>query len=62
MTNLEVAKNIIMTNLSANLTSNNTLELWEIRNGNKELLLEHIKALKNIFTEAQKELEKEMEE
>lgn len=62
MKELQVAKQIIINNLNSELTFEGLGELWEITNGNKEILLEHIKALSNIFNKAKEQLEKDLKE
>ena len=62
MKELNIAKQIIINNLNTNITFEGLGELWEIKNGNKEILLEHIKALSNIFNKAKEQLEKDFEE
>lgn len=54
--NKEVAKNVICSYLGNGETIDALNDLYEIRNGNNELLLDHIKALKNIFENAIKEM------
>ncbi len=58
MRELEIAKNIIIAYLSTGNNIASINELYEIRSDNKELLREHINALKNIFEAANKELDK----
>lgn len=58
MRELEIAKNIIIAYLSTGNNIASINELYEIRSNNKELLREHINALKNIFEVANKELDK----
>lgn len=61
MKNKELAKAIIIAYLSSNdngdFTPEGLITMWEIKNGNDDLLLEHIKALKNIFEKAIGEIE-----
>lgn len=57
MTNLELAKHIIITYLQRCNTVKGASEVLLIQLDNK-ILKEHIKALKNIFENALKELEK----
>lgn len=63
MKNKELAKAIIIAYLSSNdngdFTPEGLITMWEIKNGNDDLLLEHIKALKNIFEKAIGEIENE---
>ena len=54
MRELEIAKNIIIAYLSTGNNIASINELYEIRSDNKELLREHINALKNIFEAANK--------
>lgn len=58
MTSLEAATNVIKTYLGKIMTAEGFNALYEISHGNNELLKEHINALKNIFEEASKELDK----
>ena len=57
MINKEFAKRLIISYLDQEPKPDNVLTIWEIKNGNDELLLEHIKALRNIFDNAIKEME-----
>lgn len=59
MKHKELAKKIITAYLtdSGNFTTEGFLVMYEINNGNDKLLLEHIKALKNIFEKAIEEME-----
>lgn len=59
---LDVAKSIILNNLNANLSMESLGSLYEITNGNKKVLLAHIKVYNNIFNKAKKQLEEEMKE
>lgn len=58
----ECAINIIKTILSNGSTPESFNNLYEINSGNKEVLLGHITALRNIFTKAEKQLKKEIKE
>ncbi len=58
MNKIELSKEIICAFLEKNISLNNLNELYEIKSGNKKLLLEHLKALSNIFRETIEELEK----
>lgn len=58
MNKIELSKEIICAFLEKNISLNNLNELYEIKSGNKKILLEHLKALSNIFREATEELEK----
>lgn len=42
-------------------TFDSLADLFEVKNGNKEIILEHLKALYSIFGKAIKELENESE-
>lgn len=55
--NTEVAKAVIISYLGTSLSAHSLGAIYEIRGGNNELLLEHVKALKNIFENAIKEIE-----
>lgn len=59
---LDVAKSIIINNLNTKLSMESLGSLYEIANGNKEVLLAHIKACSNIFNKAKEQLEEEMKE
>lgn len=61
MSELELAKRIIVTYLSSNINVESLNALHEIQHGNKKELKEHIDTLKDIFEVASKELEKELE-
>lgn len=56
---VKVAKSIIISILSNNdnPTVDGMYEIFQIRSGNKEILIEHIKAIRNIMDKALKELE-----
>ena len=58
---LALAKEIICAFLAKNNTGVGLYEIYEIKNGNKKLLLEHIKALASIFSVAYADLLKEVE-
>lgn len=58
---LDVAKYMIISYLNNNINADSLSALFAIQQGDKEELLEHIKALIPIFIEAKKQLEKEME-
>ena len=58
MNKIELSKEIICAFLEKNISLNNLNELYEIKSGNKKILLEHLKALSNIFRGAIEELEK----
>ena len=57
--NTDIAKHIILANLNGSLTLESVSTMYEIANGNNEILLDHIKALKNIFEKAIEEIENE---
>ena len=57
MKNKEVAKAIILAYLEIGMTPDGLYSIYEIRDDNNELLLEHVKALKNIFEKAIEEIE-----
>lgn len=61
LSELEVAKNMIVSYLNNNINRDSLSALFAIQQGDKEELLEHIKALIPIFIEAKNQLEKEME-
>lgn len=42
---------------NGNLTSEALYDLYEIQNGNKKVIIKHIKAIKNIMNKALEELE-----
>lgn len=58
---LDVAKYMIISYLNTNINGDSLSALFAIQQGDKEELLEHIKALIPIFIEAKNQLEKEME-
>ena len=57
--NKEIAKHIILANLNGSLTLESVSAMYEIANGNDDILLDHVKALKNIFEKAIEEIENE---
>lgn len=57
---LDVAKSIIRNHLDTNLNIDSMNSMYEIYNGNKELLLAHIEAIISIFKKAKEQLEEEM--
>ena len=62
MSEVEVAKRVLVSYLKNANSSISIAEGLEIKAGNNELLLEHIKALINIFNKAKKELERRQSE
>lgn len=54
---LEVATNFVITILSRNVNIDSANELFKIRSGNKEVLKEHMKAIRDILNKAISELE-----
>lgn len=58
---LDVAKYMIISYLNTNINGDSLSALFAIQQGDKEELLEHIKALIPIFIKAKEQLEKEME-
>ena len=58
---LDVAKRMIISYLNDNVNADSLSALFAIQQGDKEELLEHIKALIPIFIKAKEQLEKEME-
>ena len=61
LSELDVAKYMIISYLNTNINGDSLSALFAIQQGDKEELLEHIKALIPIFIEAKNQLEKEME-
>ena len=61
LSELDVAKHMIISYLNNNANGDSLSALFAIQQGDKEELLEHIKALIPIFIEAKNQLEKEME-
>ncbi len=61
LSELDVAKHMIISYLNNNVNGDSLSALFEIQQGDKEELLEHIKALIPIFIKAKEQLEKEME-
>lgn len=57
---LNVAKSIIRNHLDTNLNIDSLNSIYEIDNGNKEILLAHIDAVISIFKKAKEQLEEEM--
>lgn len=60
LSELDVAKYMIISYLNNNINADSLSALFAIQQGDKEELLEHIKALIPIFIEAKNQLEKEM--
>lgn len=56
--NKEVAKHVILAYLGQTVKAENVYTVYQIQNGDDELLLEHVKALKNIFENAINEMSK----
>ena len=58
---VKVAKSLVIKILSnnSNLTAYAAYEIFQIQSGDKELLIEHIKAIRNIMNKALKELNNE---
>lgn len=61
LSELDVVKRMIISYLNNNINADSLSALFAIQQGDKEELLEHIKALIPIFIEAKNQLEKEME-
>lgn len=57
---LNVAKSIIRNHLNTNLNIDSLNSIYEIDNGNKEILLAYIDAVISIFKKAKEQLEEEM--
>lgn len=57
---IEVAKNIILTYLSKDMTIESIHEIYEITHDNKQVLYNHIDALASIFTNAEKQLREDL--
>lgn len=62
MNELEFTKHFIITYLSQVQTPDAIYDICEIRSGNNKPLLEHIKALINIFAKAKEQLEGDKDE
>ena len=60
MTELDVAKEIIVAFIEKDPSPRSVYEIFEIQSGNDKLLLEHINAIIRIFEKAKKQLEEEM--
>ncbi len=58
-TDLEIAKDIIVTYLSKSINIDSANAIYKINGGDKVELLEHIKAIANIFKRAIEELKEE---
>ena len=54
---LQVAFDIIMTYLGAKEIPDGLYDIYEIKQGNKDVLLQHLKAMDSIFQSAIEELE-----
>ncbi len=55
-----LAKEIIVLYLGKEITLVGLSELYDIQNGDNEVLLRHVKTLESIFTQARKDLENEL--
>ena len=60
LSELDVAKRMIISYLNNNINADSLSALFAIQRGDKEELLEHIKALIPIFIEAKEQLEEEI--
>lgn len=49
---LQVAKDIILTYLGSTKTLDGLYDIYEIKHGNKDVLLQHLKAMDSIFQSA----------
>ena len=58
---IKIAKAIILTYLSSKMNYDSANDIFEINSNNKKVLLEHITAVKNIFTTAEEQLKQELE-
>ena len=56
---IEISKMFVFSILNVNPTANGIADMFEINNGDTELLLKHLKAITNIMNKAIKELERE---
>lgn len=56
---IEISKMFVFSILNANSTANGIADIFEINQGDTELLLKHLKAITNIMNKAIKELERE---
>ena len=56
---IEISKMFVCSILSANPTAEGIADIYEISQGDAELLLKHLKAITNIMNKAIKELERE---
>lgn len=59
MSELDVAKEIIVAFIGKDLSPRGVYEIFEIQSGNDKLLLEHINLIIRIFEKAKKQLEEE---
>lgn len=59
MSELDVAKQIIVGFIGKDLSPRGLYEIFEIQSGNDKLLLEHINVIIRIFEKAKKQLEEE---
>lgn len=60
MSELDVAKEIIVAFIGKDSSPRGLYEIFEIQSGNDKLLLEHINMIIRIFEKAKKQLEEEM--
>lgn len=58
---LDFARGMIINHLSTGENADSFYAIFQIQQGDKEELLGHIEAILSIFSEAKKQLEKEME-
>lgn len=58
---LDFARGMIINYLNNGENANSLYAIFQIQQGDKEELLEHIEAILSIFSEAKKQLEKETE-
>lgn len=49
---LQLAKDILLTYLKEKETPDGLYDIYEIKNGNKDVLLQHLKAMDSIFQSA----------
>lgn len=59
MKNKEIAKAVILSYIGSSLSAESMRIIYDIRAGDNELLLDHVKALHHIFENAIKEIENE---
>ncbi len=53
---------LLILNNNNNINAKGIAEMWEIKAGNKQVILEHLKAINAIYTKAIKQLNEEIKD